>query len=468
MKITSDNLLEAFMELSEVNNPIGNHKKTITKLDYQTNPSLQATLLDQRKVLQNFLTHFGCPQNKFKVIHISGTSGKGTTSALISRILTQHNIPNGLFMTPYVYNVRELFEYNSKLISEYDLELYGAKFVAIAKKWIYNTGHNLNNQKLIFSFACYLFAIYKVKIAVIESFMGGRFDVTNIFERVDKTCVITAIGKDHQEYLGELESDRIWHKTGIVRANNRLVLGNNLKPYQKDLIIKEVASIASEILEAESSYQIDPLSDKNDLRHINFNWQNKNLELSLTPQQVYLLPNLPTALKACQTAIYPATIDVFELDFQTLLDPIPARLETKTIHSNKTQIQLILDGAHNTQKISFLKERLQELYPTQKFILLFSSGKGDQILEMMKILKPISSSMIASTFQIKLKDNRKIRESVQLLQSEQILLAHKYVFESDPKKALKIAIKEARESGLPILCTGSFYFVGLINQCLCQ
>ncbi len=467
MTIDSNNFLDSLLDLTEINAPKSwPAKARITKQGYLDDPAVADSLISQKEIFIEFLTHLGSPQNKFKVIHVSGTSGKGSTCTLTSRILTQNGIQNGLFITPFVYNIREVFQINSSMISQENLDKYATKFIKLTRTWLESTSIWLTYHELIFAFSCYLFDMEKVKIAVIECFMGGRFDNTNIFTRPDKTCVITAIGKDHEQFLGDTTEDIVWHKSGIIQSNNTLILGNNLTQQQKKLIKTEAIIPDKNIHNVQSNYHIQTSKNDDGVKIINYTWHKQSLEWDLKPDQIYLLPNLATALLGAEMAIKPQLFDLNELDYNKILGPLPARLELKTIYRNQIQTQIILDGAHNQQKIGFLRDRLVEIDPKQKYIVLFSSGKGDQILDMLKILKPISHSIIASTFQIKLKDNRKIKESVQLLQSEEILLAHKYIFETDPEKALKLAIKEAAETSLPILCTGSFYFVGVVNECL--
>ncbi len=157
------------------------------------------------------------PQEKIKVIHIAGTSGKGSTAYLISKLLQHHGFKVGLQVSPHLIDIRERFQINNQLIPE---ELFVRTFQEI--KPTIEKAKNSHWGKLTFfeilvSFAFYFFWKNKVDYAVMETGLGGLYDGTNVVENKNKLVVLTKIGLDHQWILGSTYEKIASQKAGIIK-----------------------------------------------------------------------------------------------------------------------------------------------------------------------------------------------------------------------------------------------------------
>ena len=177
----------------------------------------------------NFLDN---PHEKFKSIHIAGTNGKGSTAHLISSILQEAGFKTGLYTSPHLKDFRERIKINGVKISENDV----ISFVTTNKK---------NFEKINMSFFEYTvalafdhFAKEKVDIAIIETGLGGRLDSTNIIS--PEISVITNIGYDHMNLLGNSLKQIAIEKAGIIKEKTPVLIGR--KQIETETVFEEKAS----------------------------------------------------------------------------------------------------------------------------------------------------------------------------------------------------------------------------------
>lgn len=177
----------------------------------------------------NFLDN---PHKKFKSIHIAGTNGKGSTAHLISSILQEAGFKTGLYTSPHLKDFRERIKINGVKINENDV----ISFVTTNKK---------NFEKINMSFFEYTvalafdhFAKEKVDIAIIETGLGGRLDSTNIIS--PEISVITNIGYDHMNLLGNSLKQIAIEKAGIIKEKTPVLIGR--KQIETETVFEEKAS----------------------------------------------------------------------------------------------------------------------------------------------------------------------------------------------------------------------------------
>jgi dihydrofolate synthase/folylpolyglutamate synthase len=161
--------------------------------------------------------HLNHPENKFKSIHIAGTNGKGSTSSMIASILQEAGYKVGLYTSPHLKDYRERIKINGKEIAED----YVVSFVKQNKSFFEQ--NQLSFFEMTVGLAFQYFADEKVDIAVIEVGMGGRLDSTNIITPL--VSVITNIGFDHTQFLGNTLASIAKEKAGIIKHKIPVVIG---------------------------------------------------------------------------------------------------------------------------------------------------------------------------------------------------------------------------------------------------
>jgi dihydrofolate synthase/folylpolyglutamate synthase len=159
----------------------------------------------------------GNPEKEFKSIHIAGTNGKGSTSHFLASVMQESGYKTGLFTSPHLKDFRERIRINGKMISKRDVtafvEQHLADFERIEPSFFEWT----------FALAAWYFAKENVDIAVLETGMGGRLDSTNVIKPV--VTVITNIGLDHTQFLGNTLEEIAGEKAGIIKQGIPIVIG---------------------------------------------------------------------------------------------------------------------------------------------------------------------------------------------------------------------------------------------------
>jgi len=208
-----------------------------------------------RKDLTNTLkiaTHLNNPERNFKTVHVGGTNGKGSTSSLIASVLQEAGFKVGLYTSPHLVDFRERIRINGEEISKE----FVVDFIEHNKSFLEN--NKLSFFEMTVGMAFQYFSDQKVDVAIIEVGLGGRLDSTNIITPL--LSVITNIGWDHMNLLGNTIEEISFEKAGIIKENIPVVIGEFTTEtkivFQKEAELKNApiyfASTIDDIPELES------------------------------------------------------------------------------------------------------------------------------------------------------------------------------------------------------------------------
>lgn len=216
-----------------------------------------------------FADVLGNPQQVFKSIHVGGTNGKGSTSHMIASILQEAGYKVGLYTSPHLKSFTERIRINGETVSE--------EFVIdfIEKHQQFLTNQGLSFFEMTVGMAFQYFAQEKVDYAVIEVGLGGRLDSTNIIK--PEVSVITNIGYDHMQFLGETLPEIAYEKAGIIKENTPVVIGEEQEEVS-NVFIDKASSLQAPICFASQmteSYETDLLGS----------YQQKNSKTAVTAIQ---------------------------------------------------------------------------------------------------------------------------------------------------------------------------------------
>ncbi len=170
---------------------------------------------------KRFLAHLGSPSQDRKILHVAGTNGKGSVCAYLCSVLQKAGISCGMFTSPHLVSMRERFRINGNIVSEEKFLWAFQKVMEGLKnlpKPLAETGYHPTFFEFLFFMAMLLFEEAGVEYVVLETGLGGRLDATNAVKRKEM-CIITSIGYDHTEYLGETLGKIAWEKAGILQKD---------------------------------------------------------------------------------------------------------------------------------------------------------------------------------------------------------------------------------------------------------
>jgi len=193
----------------------------------------------------------GNPQAKLKCIHIAGTNGKGSVSSMMAAVLQSSGYKTGLFTSPHLHDFRERIKVDGKMMDRKRV----VEFVEKVKPFI--ESHNPSFFELTVGMCFEHFAREKVQVAVIETGLGGRLDSTNIIYPM--LCIITNIGWDHQNLLGDTLEKIAFEKAGIIKPGIPVVISESNTITQPIFNAKARDNVAS-IYYADELFKLENLS----------------------------------------------------------------------------------------------------------------------------------------------------------------------------------------------------------------
>ncbi len=392
--------------------------------------------------IKELLKKLGNPHKYISTIHIAGTNGKGSTSAILSEILYQHGLKVGLYTSPHLFRLNERFKINGKEISNSELNDY-LKYI---KKCIKNSPATY--FEITTALAFLYFFEKKVDIAVIECGLGGRLDATNVIK--PEVSIITSIGWDHTKYLGKTLEKIASEKAGIIKKETPCVLGN----VEKNLvsIFQEKAKRLNAPLFVLGK---DFLIEANENNKWNYKGKYRFADLELTLKGYYQGNNLSCALKALELLEKKNFLKISEEKLRKALKgvKIPGRYEFFKI-KDKT---ILIDTAHNLSGVVALKSSLiRDNFKDFLLIIGVTNGDGEKpFINMLEILLPLARKIYICEFPsprriVTLEDWKRELNNVSS-DFDKIKLIKDY------KKAVEIALENDFSK---ILITGSIYLIG--------
>ncbi len=379
------------------------------------------------KNIKKFAKILNNPQNNYKIIHVAGTNGKGSTSAFIAKILIEHGYKVGLYTSPHLVKFNERIKINEKDISNKELKKEINKLKKIVEKNKIKTTFFEFTTMLAFNY----FSKQKIDYAVIEVGLGGRFDATNIVK--PNISVITNISKDHTKILGNSLKKIAFEKAGIIKNSPIITAEKN----------KKIISIFRKICKEKNTklIQIDEYckNSKKENKIIN-NLFYKKIKLGLNGDHQFR-----NALTA--------TVSIFSLNEKILEKSIISGLKKAKFNGRIQTISnkpiIIIDGAHNQEGIKTIYNFAKK--QKNKKILLIGLSE-DKPIKMIKNLCKEFDEVVISKSNFKPMKIDKIFSNVKGWNLKCI------AFENI-KDAKKYCLSKLKHDDF-MLVTGSLYFIG--------
>lgn len=293
------------------------------------------------QVSRNFLERLGNPDRDFRIIHVAGTNGKGSTCAMLTSCLKEAGYRVGTFVSPHLVDIRERFLINGEMISQ---ELFNEAFEAVYAQmdnWTEEGNLHPTYFEFLFYMAMVLFRKAGIEILVLETGMGGRFDVTNVIED-PMVSVITSVSIDHTAFLGDTRTAIADHKAGIIKKRCPVVYDGYCQEVN-DVILANAEQMES----TAAAVQNIPYRFENGRLWITVSYQGKETDFEVPFAAPYQARNAALAIAALEYS-----------GLKTDADTLKEGLKKAKWEARMEQILpgVYLDGAHNEDGIrEFLK-----------------------------------------------------------------------------------------------------------------
>lgn len=319
------------------------------------------------------LERLGNPQNSYPSIHIAGTNGKGSTCAIIVSILQAAGYRTGLYTSPHLLKFNERIRINGEKITDEKIE----SFIQKSQSWIDETDCTFFEATTAMAFD--YFREKRIDIAVLEVGMGGQFDATNVV--IPKVSVITPIGKDHQEFLGNTLSKIAFEKAGIGKANVPCIVSRQ-RPVVKRELMKDLDHAGIPFFYSPDLCRIKPICMTPEGQWIELCLNGgvfKEIHFPLVGD--HQLINLQTALSA-----------VHLLNDKILTDEMIVRGIESTVWPGRMQILskeplVIYDVGHNLHGIRQVIRSMKRLFPDKNVEAIIALGSKKQYNSLAKWMK---------------------------------------------------------------------------------
>ena len=402
--------------------------------------------------VERFLSQMGNPQERFPAVHVAGTNGKGSVCAYLTSILREAGYRTGTFVSPHLEDIRERFLIDGQMVDSEDFErVFQIVFETAGKRQEMGEDHP-SYFEFLFYMAMELFAEKQVDIAIIETGLGGRLDATNVLKS-PMACVITSIGLDHTQYLGDTIEQIAGEKAGIIKPCVPVIYDASCSEAAEVIRQKAVEQSAPaipvypgdySILDKEGEEGFWIREEKGDCYHVPFEalYQAQNAMAAIKTIEVLEKKGMKISRNSLQQGIARARW--------------PGRMEPAAEG-------FYLDGAHNPAGASaFVKAVLRLLHKTGKeAFLLFGAMEDKDYREMAEILcgavdwKEVGLVRCGGERGAGIKALRDAFEP----------FCRKEPLEfSSVEEALEV-MEKRRGKGL-VFCTGSLYLIGAFRKSL--
>ena len=391
------------------------------------------------------LDKMGNPQDSLKYVHIAGTNGKGSTAAMTASILQKAGYRTGLYTSPYIYRFHERMQINGEQISDEDI-------IAVTE-YVKPLADAMEESPTEFELVCCIafeyFKRQKCDIVVLEVGLGGEYDATNVI-KMPEVAVITNIGLDHTELLGNTLEEVAHAKAGIIKEGCNAVVYRAIPSVEavfEEVCAQKNASLKKANFEDLQLKSLDLFGQVFDCGK----WQNIQLPL-LGDHQLH---NASVVLSVAEALIEKGWKISEENVYEGIRDVSwPGRVDIVC-----RDPLFIIDGGHNPQCIEARVKNIEDYLEGKRVIALTGVLADKDYGDMYQPIMPLIHEFVCIT-----PDNPRKMEAEDLAKYLEAAGAKARPCAST-QEAVKTAIELAGKDGA-ILCFGSLYSIGAIHDSL--
>ncbi|WP_374054419.1 folylpolyglutamate synthase/dihydrofolate synthase family protein [Rossellomorea sp. FM04394] len=404
------------------------------------------------KRMQCLLEELGNPHERIKTVHIGGTNGKGSTVTYLRNVLQQSGYSVGTFTSPYFERFNERVSINGEPVSDEDLTLLVEKTKPIAESMEQSEWGSPSEFEVITAMSFYYFAEVKpVDLVLYEVGLGGRLDSTNVITPM--ASVITSIGLDHMQFLGNTLEDIAFEKAGIIKGSVPVISGVHQEE-AANVIRDRALKMDSDLFELGKDFSVERLSILEKGERFSYHSSSLNETYELSMIGTHQMNNAAMAIKVIELLTEKQVIKVEGTHIKAGLKKAswPGRME---LLSDKPEIYI--DGAHNPEGIKALVKTIQDRFMEKKVTVLFSALNDKDLQPMISNLEEAVDAIGFTTF-----DFPRVASAEELYG----LSSHHHKEEVPHwKEYLHEKIPELKENEV-LLVTGSLYFLSEVKPYL--
>ena len=388
-----------------------------------------ATNRHARITFRKLLADLDHPEVATKAIHITGTNGKGSTTAMLYNGLRAAGFRTAAYLSPDVLDFRERWQVNGDLVSR-DLLVAATRELATKTTHIDPADTDLTEFEVKTLLAFLIARRSDVDYHCIEVGIGGKFDATNVIP-APAAAIITSVGADHADVLGETIRDVAYHKVGIVKAGTGVVGIGRIAGEARDIILERAAHLSLPVVDATA---LDPV-------------------ITAIPGQ-HMAANAALVL-AVLGKIIPEEVDISKVRAAVSQTILPGRMQTIPVDGKV----LLFDGAHNAAAAELLAATIKQTYKGVRSVhaVVAHTGTHDGVA-FANALAPALTSVIVTVIPDRGQEPKPVADIYLRAGVPVAVVEH-------PVDAVHHAMEGAAPGDI-VIVTGSFYLAGVIRKYL--
>lgn len=409
--------------------------------------------------IERIMAALGNPERSLRFIHVAGTKGKGSVCAFTARIFEEVGLSTGLYISPSLVGVAERISINGEMLSPIDfVDTFQTVWDAIGTV---SADDPVTVFEVFTSMAIVYFAHRHVDIVVWEVGLGGLYDATNVIP-VPEVAVVTNIGLEHTDRLGNTVEEIAGQKAGIIKPGGITVIGAQDYPAAEAALLAQAAAMENTIALAGRDFTWSAPQFTRDT--VSFDYTAHILG------QDVILPNVTISLRGTHqvqnaaSAITAASVFAIRNSVRLKEDTVKRAL-SETFWPGRMELietapPVVLDGAHTQTAARYLIESLRAHFPGQRFTMLFGVLKDKDMNGIADMLGPEIDTIVLT----RVPDNNRAASPWELEEKFRRHHAHgSIVVEDDFEKAYRTALNLTPD-GSWLLVTGSLYLVGAVRR----
>jgi dihydrofolate synthase / folylpolyglutamate synthase len=333
------------------------------------------------------------PHQKLKTVHIAGTNGKGSTVTFLRNVLQESGYTVGTFTSPYFERFNERISLNGDPVSDEDLTWLVEKIKPIAESMEQSEWGAPSEFEVITAMSFYYFAELKpVDLVLYEVGLGGRLDSTNVITPM--VSVITSIGMDHMQFLGNRMEDIAYEKAGIIKRNVPVISGVH-QPEARKVIEETALERESDLIQLGHDFSVKRLAllEKGERFEYRSQLQHDFFDLSMIG--THQINNAAVAIKVVELLVENHEMKIGPEHINAGLKKAswPGRMEALS-----DTREIYIDGAHNPEGVAALVKTIKERFIHKKVTVLFSALHDKELRPMITHLEEAVDSIGFTTF----------------------------------------------------------------------
>ncbi|MEL3974400.1 folylpolyglutamate synthase/dihydrofolate synthase family protein [Rossellomorea oryzaecorticis] len=343
--------------------------------------------------MHHLLAELGNPQERIKSVHIGGTNGKGSTVTYLRNILQEAGYSVGTFTSPYFERFNERISVNGQPIPDHDLISLVTIIKPIAEGMKDTEWGEPSEFEVITAMSMVYFAeTAGPDLVLFEVGLGGRLDSTNVITPL--VSVITSIGMDHMQFLGDTIEQISYEKAGIIKRGVPVVSGVS-QPEARKVIEEAARRNESHVYQSGKDFHTRRDSVLNNGERFRYESSHHSAVYDISMMGAHQVQNAEIALKTAELLRSRDEITYTEAHLRAGLKSAywPGRME---LVSEKPAV--ILDGAHNPEGITALVTTIKERFSSKKVTILFSALKDKELKHMIRLLEEAASVISFTDF----------------------------------------------------------------------